>query len=152
MAEGSWVGLDVHARSTVAGVLDGASGELRTLRVPTRCEETVEWLQTLPRPVRAAYEAGPTGYGLARACIAAGIGCTVAAPSKIPRASGDRVKTDRRDAERLGRFLRLGGVGAGRGPEPREGQGRGLVGAREGAGGGVMPGPPPGSKRLARPR
>ena len=98
MVEGSWVGLDVHARSSVASVLEAASGEVRTLRVPTRCEETVAWLQTLSGPVRVAYEAGPTGYGLARACAAAGIACTVAAPSKIPRASGDRVKTDRRDA------------------------------------------------------
>jgi transposase len=61
-----------------------------------------------PAPIRVAYEAGPTGYGLARACAAAGIVCTVAAPSKIPRAPGDKVKTDRRDAERLARLLRLG--------------------------------------------
>jgi transposase len=130
MAEGSWVGLDVHARSTVASVLEGGSGELRTLRVPTRCEETVEWLQTLPGSVRAAYEAGPTGYGLARACAAAGIVCTVAAPSKIPRASGDRVKTDRRDAERLVRLLRLGELVAVRVPDRFEEAARDLVRAR----------------------
>jgi hypothetical protein len=65
MGEGSWVGLDVHARSTVAGVLDGRSGELRVLRVPPQSGRTVEWLRGLPRPVRVAYEAGPTGYGLA---------------------------------------------------------------------------------------
>jgi transposase len=130
MAEGSWVGLDVHARSTVAGVLDGGSGEMRTLRVPTRCEETVGWLQTLPGPVRVAYEAGPTGYGLARACAAAGIVCTVAAPSKIPRASAERVKTDRRDAERLARLLRLGELVAVRVPDPLEEAARDLVRAR----------------------
>ena len=44
MGEGSWVGLDVHARSVVAGVLDAGSGELRTRRVPVRVEETVGWL------------------------------------------------------------------------------------------------------------
>jgi transposase len=130
MAEGSWVGLDVHARSTVASVLDGASGELRTLRVPSRCEETVAWLQTLVSPLRVAYEAGPTGYCLARACAAAGIACTVAAPSKIPRASGDRVKTDRRDAERLARLLRLGELVAVHVPEPDEEAARDLVRAR----------------------
>ena len=108
MSEGTWVGLDVHARKVVAGVLDAGSGELRTLRAPAVAAETVAWLRRLPGPVRVAYEAGPTGYGLARACAAAGIACTVAAPSKIPRASGDRVKTDRRDAERLARLLRLG--------------------------------------------
>jgi transposase len=130
MAEASWVGLDVHARSTVASVLDGGSGELRTLRVPTRCEETVAWLQTLPGPVRVAYEAGPTGYGLARACSAAGIVCTVAAPSKIPRASAARVKTDRRDAERLARLLRLGELVAVRVPDPHEEAARDLVRVR----------------------
>jgi transposase len=72
MAEGSWVGLDVHARSVIAGVLDAESGELRSWRAPTLCEETVVWLGQLPGPVRVAYEAGPTGYGLARACVAAG--------------------------------------------------------------------------------
>ncbi len=130
MVEGSWVGLDVHARSSVASVLEAASGEVRTLRVPTRCEETVAWLQTLSGPVRVAYEAGPTGYGLARACAAAGIACTVAAPSKIPRASGDRVKTDRRDAERLVRLLRLGELVAVRVPDPFEEAARDLVRAR----------------------
>jgi transposase len=130
MGEGSWVGLDVHARSTVAGVLDGGSGVLRSLRVPSACEQTVAWLQTLPGPVRVAYEAGPTGYGLARACAGAGIVCTVAAPSKIPRASGERVKTDRRDAERLARLLRLGELVAVRVPEPHEEAARDLVRAR----------------------
>jgi transposase len=61
MVEGSWVGLDVHARSVVAGVLDGGSGELRSVRAAVLSEETVAWLQTLPSPVRVAYEAGPTG-------------------------------------------------------------------------------------------
>jgi len=130
MVEGSWVGLDVHARSTVASVLDGASGELSTRRVPTRCEETLAWLQTLAAPVRVAYEAGPTGYGLARACAAAGIACTVAAPSKIPRASGDRVKTDRRDAERLARLLRLGELVPVRVPDPYFEAARDLLRAR----------------------
>ena len=113
MAEGSWVGLDVHARSTVAGALDGRSGELCVWRVPPESGRTVEWLQALPRPVRVAYEAGPTGYGLARACAEVGIACTVAAPSKIPRASGDRIKTDRRDAERLAAALASGRAGGG---------------------------------------
>ena len=97
MNEGSWVGLDVHARSVVAGVIDRGSGEVRSLRVPPGNAETVAWLETLPAPVRVVYEAGPTGYGLARACAGAGISCVVAAPSRI-RPAADRVKTDRRDA------------------------------------------------------
>jgi transposase len=68
---------------------------------------------------------------LARACAEAGIACTVAAPSKIPRAPGDRVKTDRRDAERLARLLRLGELVAVRVPEPHEEAARDLVRARE---------------------
>src|SRR2546430_10397176 len=60
MAEGSWVGLDVHARSVVARVLDGGSGQVRTLRVPARCEAPVGWLQTLVGPVRVADAAGST--------------------------------------------------------------------------------------------
>src|SRR3954467_9785594 len=138
MAEGTWVGLDVHARKTVAGVLDAGTGELRSLRAPTLPVETAGWLQQFPQPLRVAYEAGPTGYGLARVCVAAGIACTVAAPSKIPRAAGDRVKTNRRDAERLARLLRLGELVAVRVPEPHEEAARDLVRAREDARGELM--------------
>ena len=128
----------MHARKTVAGVLDAVTGEVRTCRVASRPEETVTWLGELPAPVRVAYEAGPTGYGLARACAAAGIPCMVAAPSKIPRAPGDKVKTDRRDAERLARLLRLGELVAVRVPEPHEEAARDLVRAREDARGELM--------------
>jgi transposase len=138
MGEGSWVGLDVHARSVVAGVLDAGSGELRTLRLPGGYEQTVAWLGQLPAPVRVAYEAGPTGYGLARACAGVGITCTVAAPSRITRAAADKVKTDRRDAERLARLLRLGELVAVRVPEPHEEAARDLVRAREDARGDLM--------------
>jgi transposase len=138
MSEGTWVGLDVHARKVVAGVLVGGSGELRSLRAPVLPVELVEWLRGFSGPVRVAYGAGPTGYGLARACAAVGIACTVAAPSKIARASGDRVKTDRRDAERLARLLRLGELVPVRVPEPYEEAARDLVRAREDARGDLM--------------
>jgi transposase len=62
-------------------------------------------------PVRAVYEAGPTGFGLARAATAVGVDVVVAAPSKTPRAKGDRVKTDRKDAELLARLLLAGQLG-----------------------------------------
>ena len=138
MNEGSWVGLDVHARSVVAGVVDAGTGEVRTLRVAPGYEGTVAWLRSLPAPVRVAYEAGPTGYGLARACAEVGIACTVAAPSRIRRASAERVKTDRRDAERLARLLRLGELVAVRVPERHEEAARDLVRAREDARGDLM--------------
>jgi transposase len=133
MGDGSWVGVDLHARSAVAGVLDGLSGELRTVRVPVASDLLVEWLLGLPGPVRVAYEAGPTGFGLARSCAREGIACLVAAPGKIPRAAADRVKTDRRDAERLARLLRLGELTAVRVPDELEEQARDLVRAREDA-------------------
>lgn len=137
MIEGSWVGLDVHARSVVAGVIDGGSGEVRSLRVAPGCDQTVAWLQTLPAPVRVVYEAGPTGYRLARACAGVGIHCVVAAPSRI-RPAADRVKTDRRDAERLARLLRLGEITAVRVPDLDEEAARDLVRAREDARGDLM--------------
>jgi transposase len=54
-----------------------------------------------PAAVRCCYEAGPTGYGLARALLAAGWNCAVIAPSLIPKKPGERIKTDRRDAVKL---------------------------------------------------
>jgi hypothetical protein len=54
MAEGRWVGLGVHVRKTVAGVLEAVSGGLGSLRAPTLLAETVEWLRQFPAPVRVA--------------------------------------------------------------------------------------------------
>jgi transposase len=125
------VGLDVHAAKIVAVVLDAESGELRTFRMDGDPVEAAAFCAGLPRPVRAAYEAGPTGYGLARELARRGVGCVVAAPSKIPRASGDRVKTDLRDAELLVRLLLAGKLHAVRVPGPEEEALRDLVRARE---------------------
>ena len=125
------VGLDVHATKTVAAVLDAETGELRTFRMNGDAGEAAGFCAGLPRPVRAAYEAGPTGYGLARELAKRRVECIVAAPSKIPRASGDRVKTDRRDAELLVRLLLAGKLHAVRVPGPEEEALRDLVRARE---------------------
>jgi transposase len=62
--------------------------------------------------LRCCYEAGPTGLGLYRALEVAGISCIVVAPSLVPRKTGDRVKTDSRDAVKLARFLRSGDLTA----------------------------------------
>ena len=78
----SWVGLDVHARSVLAVTIDGESGELRSRRLAGATSEVVEFCGWLPGPTRAAYEAGPTGYGLARSLHAAGVGCVVATPGR----------------------------------------------------------------------
>lgn len=104
----SLVGLDVHASQTHAAVLDISTGELRGVRLRMAPGQVVEFLATLPGPLRAVYEAGPTGFGLARAARARGIDVQVVAAGRVPRASGDRVKTDKRDAERLARLLAAG--------------------------------------------
>ena len=103
----SWVGLDVHARSVLAAMIDGESGELRSRRLSGNTSEVIEFCSSLPGPTRVAYEAGPTGYGLARALHAVDIGCVIAAPGKIERSAADKVKTDQRDAERVLRLLMI---------------------------------------------
>lgn len=106
----TWVGFDVHARSTHAAAVDTMTGELTRMRFGPGIEGPVAWLAELPGPVKACYEAGPTGFGLYRAATAAGIAMQVIAPSKTPRGSGDRVKTDRKDAELLARLLLAGSL------------------------------------------
>jgi transposase len=125
------VGLDVHATKIVAAVLDAETGELKCFRMSGEIDSAAAFCAGLPRPVRAAYEAGPTGYGLARELANRGVGYVVAAPSKIPRASGDRVKTDRRDAEHLVRLLLAGKLHPVRVPGDEEEALRDLVRARE---------------------
>src|SRR5215218_8542917 len=134
----SWAGLDVHARSVLAVTVDALSGEMRTRRLPGTTGEVVEFCVSLPGPTRVAYEAGPTGYGLARALHAAGIGCIVAAPGKIERPAQDRIKTDQRDAERVLRLLMIGGLHAVRFPSSEEEALRDLVRAREDLRGDLM--------------
>ncbi len=134
MGNGTFVGLDVHARSVVAGLIDEGSGELRVKRVAHRTEDLVSWLGDLDGPVRVAYEAGPTGFGLARACAAAGIACLVAAPSLIARSPAGRGrKSDASDAEQLARLLRAGELTPVRVPDPLDEAARDLVRAREDA-------------------
>ena len=134
----SWAGLDVHARSVLAVTLDAQSGELRSARLPGETVKVVEFLAKLPGPTRVAYEAGPTGYGLARTLHAAGIGCVVAAPGKIERPAQDRIKTDARDAERVLRLLMIDALHPVRVPTVEEEALRDLVRAREDLRGDLM--------------
>jgi len=96
------------------------------------------WLKTLPGPLSVVYEAGPTGFGLCRFLLAAGVPCVVAAPSKLQRPSGDRVKTDARDALHLARLLRLGEIVAIAVPTVAQEAARDLVRAREDVRGDLM--------------
>ncbi len=132
------VGLDVHARSVVAAGLDGETGEVSRARLTPDHGDILRWLGTLAGPVSVVYEAGPTGFGLARALLAAGISCVVAAPSRLQRPSGDRVKTDARDALHLAKLLHLGEVTAVAVPTPVQEAARDLVRAREDTRGDLM--------------
>ena len=106
------VGLDVHKSRTVAAVLDRVTGELRVERLRGEPERVVPvFLEELDRPLQAVYEAGPTGFVLARVAEQRGLDIRVVAPGSIPRAPGDRVKTDRRDAKRLVRLFAAGELG-----------------------------------------
>jgi transposase len=107
-------------------------------RLVPRHDVVIDWVRSLPLPVAATYEAGPTGFGLARAFTTAGIRCEVAAPSKINRPSGDRIKTDARDALLLARLLRLDEIVSVRVPTVAEEAARDLVRAREDARGDLM--------------
>lgn len=125
------VGLDVHARSVAAAAIDGVTGEVFQSRLTPSFERIRSWLITLPGPVAVAYEAGPTGFGLYRDLIAAGIRCEVAAPSKLHRPAGERVKTDARDAVHLARLLRLDEFTPVAVPSVEQEAARDLVRARE---------------------
>ena len=137
----SWAGLDVRARRLVAVAVDGASGELVARGLPGETRAVVEFCAGLPGPTRVAYEAGPTGYGLARALEGAGVQRVVGAPGKIERPPQDRIKTDRRDAERVLRLLMIGGLHAVRVPSVEEEALRDLVRAREDLRGDLMRAP-----------
>jgi transposase len=125
------VGLDVHAAKIVAATLDAETGELDFKRLDGSTSKAIELCSQLPGPVQATYEAGPTGYGLARGLVDAGVDCLVAAPGKIPRGATDRIKTDRRDAEHLVRLLLAGNLRPVRVPDTAEEALRDLVRARE---------------------
>jgi transposase len=132
------VGLDVHARSVAAAAIDGVTGELVQARLTPSHAHIRSWLGDLPGPVAVAYEAGPTGFGLSRTLTAAGIRCEVVAPSRLQRPSGDRVKTDAKDAVHLARLLRLDEYTSVSVPTLEQENARDLVRAREDCRGDLM--------------
>jgi len=127
----TFAGLDVHARSTHVAALEVASGELKRIRFGPGSEEVIAWLAALPQPVHGCYEAGPTGFALYRAAEQAGLRLDVVAPSKTPRAAGDRIKSDRKDAELLCRLLMAGQLKPVTVPAPAVEAARHLARARE---------------------
>src|SRR5450759_6011341 len=132
------VGLDVHARSVVACGIDASTGEMFRARLGPQPEAVLGWLRELPGPVAVVDEAGPNGYGLARFLTDHNIRCVVAAPSKLQRPSGDRVKPDAKDAQPLARLLRLDQLTPVVVPTVAQEAARDLVRAREDVRGDLM--------------
>ncbi|WP_200176318.1 IS110 family transposase [Tomitella cavernea] len=131
MYERTSVGLDVHARSVSATALNSETGAITETTLTPDHDEISAWIRTLPGQIQVVYEAGPTGFGLHRALTAAGIDCVVAAPSKLHRPPGNRVKTDKNDARLLAQLLLLGQITPVRVPTVTEESARDLVRGRE---------------------
>ena len=106
-----FVGLDVHKDTIAIAVADSGRGDAKILAtIPHDFSSLSKSLARLGPAASLAccYEAGPTGFGLARQLKAAGWDCVVVAPSLVPVKAGCRIKTDRRDAAKLAHFLRSG--------------------------------------------
>jgi transposase len=130
-----FVGLDVHA-DTIAVAVAEQAGEVRSHGIiPNRLESVRKLIHQLGpvQQLRACYEAGPTGYVLYWQLTQLGVACDVIAPSLVPTKAGDRVKTDRRDAEKLARCHRAGELTAVWVPDADHEALRDLVRAREAA-------------------
>src|SRR5437667_7238116 len=128
-------GLDVHAE-TIAVAVAEQDGEVRSLGTIANREESIRKLMKKLGPVeqlRACYEAGPTGYVLYWQLTRLGVECAVVAPTLVPVKAGDRVKTDRRDAEKLARSHRSDDLTAVWVPDEGSEALRELVRAREAA-------------------
>lgn len=134
-----WVGLDVHAQRTAVAVVDDSTGEATKKTIYGRPHDVLPFLAGLEGPVRAVYEAGPTGYGLARSGRDRGIDVQVCAPGLIPAGGpGSRIKTDARDAMKLARLLAAGQLPMVTVPTVPQENVRDLIRAREDARGDLM--------------
>ena len=115
------IGIDTHAKKNAVCALDTATGEVREALLCEDPGKLIAWIadQDLAEPLMCVYETGPTGFGLARALRAAGIGCIVAATSKLAYPK-DKDKRDAKDAEWLARQLLAGAVRPVHVPDERE--------------------------------
>lgn len=130
-----FVGLDVHAE-TIAVAVAESRDQVRSLGIiPNRAEAIRRLLGKLGdlSTLKVCYEAGPTGYALYWQLTKLGIHCEVIAPSLVPTKAGERIKTDRRDAEKLARSYRSGDLTAVWVPDAKHEAIRDLVRAREAA-------------------
>ena len=135
MSKIRFVGLDVHA-DTIAVAVAETGGEVRSLGViPNRLESIRKLIGKLGPigSLKVCYEAGPTGYVLYWQLTQLGVACEVIAPSLVRTKAGDRVKTDRRDGEKLARCYRAGELTPVWVPDAAHEALRDLVRAREAA-------------------
>jgi transposase len=130
-----WVGLDVHKESISVAVVDDAREGRPVVRITNDATQIRKVFTRLKKEgeVRACYEAGGCGYDVYRQLATMGIACDVVAPGLIPVRVGDRVKTDRRDAEKLARLFRAGELTSIRVPSETEEALRDLIRCREDA-------------------
>ncbi len=131
----TWIGMDVHKENIVVAAVSGTgamAARWETPNTPKGKERLAKRLSELGT-VRCAYEAGPCGYDLRRFLDARGIPCDVIAPSLIPKKPGDRVKTDKKDAEKIARAHRMGELTSIHVPTPAQEALRDLLRAREDA-------------------
>jgi hypothetical protein len=152
MSKTYYLGLDVHKEKVA--IAHAAAGEREDPVYYGKCAASVQntertlrkiakKLEVELRDLKICYEAGPTGFVLARRLIHLGVECVVVAPTKTERKPGEKIKTDRRDAQKLasGRSARQGQTTFLARPEPappplREAQGAGQTGEQgEGRGG-----------------
>ncbi|MHB8243731.1 MAG: IS110 family transposase [Acidimicrobiales bacterium] len=117
-----FIGLDVHKDSISVGILNPGHDSADVEKVFNDDESMRRLISRFgdPSRLRVCYEAGPTGFDLARDLRRMGVSCEVIAPSMIPKAPGDRVKTDTRDCPHLARLHRAGELVAVRVPAPIE--------------------------------
>jgi transposase len=133
----TYVGLDVHKESVAIALAPATSPEVRsygTVRGDLEAiDKVLRKLKSLGQTLRVVYEAGPCGYALYRHLTKVGIDCVVVSPSRIPKCSADRLKTDRRDAIALARLHRAGELTPVYVPDPADEAVRDLTRAREDA-------------------